>query len=150
LDEAIEVYHKAVELDPGHPSAHVNLAETYDAQDRIEQAIEQWEAMSEINPQWIPPDQVAALRRGFETGGTRGYWEAWLTELRSREGAHQASFYTAIACAKLGRVDDAFEWIDRLVAERHPVVTQVPVHQGFASLRSDPRFQEVLRKIHVA
>jgi hypothetical protein len=53
-----------------------------------------------------------------------------------------------MACTKLGRVDEAFEWIERLVAERNAVAPQVLVHPSFETLRSDPRYEELVRRIN--
>jgi len=108
------------------------------------------EATSRISSSWIPPDFAAELRLGYETGGGRGYWEAWRAGLRSREEFRQRSFYMAIASAKGGHVDEAFEWLNRLVDERHPVMVQIPVTPSFLSLRSDPRFKELLGRLDLA
>jgi adenylate cyclase len=149
VDGAIQVFRKALELEPGSVNGHLNLAEAYDALDRTEEALEEWEATSRLRPA-VPPDFVAELRSGYETGGQQGYWEAWLAGVRSREEFHERPFYMALACAKLGRVDEAFEWIDRLVAERHPNVDQVRSHPSFEALRSDPRYEEFVRRIRPA
>ena len=125
----------------------MNLAETYDAQDRCEEALAEWEATSRIAPNTIPPDVVAKLRAGYETGGRCGYWEAWIVGVRSREEFFDRPFYVAIACAKLGRVDEAFEWLDRIVTERHRTATQIRLHPSFEPLRSDPRYEELVRRI---
>ncbi|MFN2421351.1 MAG: adenylate/guanylate cyclase domain-containing protein [Gemmatimonadota bacterium] len=150
LDEAIRTYRKVVEMDPGYVNGHLDLAETYDAMDRHEEAIEAWEATSRLKPELIPPDFMAELRAGYETGGARGYWEAWHAGVLSREKFHVRSFYLALACTKLGRVDEAFEWIDQLVAERNAVAPQVLVHPSFETLRSDPRYEELVRRINPA
>jgi len=150
FDEAIRTFGKAVELDWGHPSAHLNLAETYDALDRYEEALAEWEATSRISPTWMPPDFAAELRLGYETGGGRGYWEAWVAGLRSREEFRQRPFYMAIACARSGHVDEAFEWLNRLVDEKHPIMGQIPVSPSFESLRSDSRFKELLGRLDLA
>ena len=61
-----------------------------------------------------------------------------------------ARFDLAHACAYLGRHDEAFEHLDRLVAERNPAALQIMGHPGLASLRSDPRFEELRRKLGLA
>jgi tetratricopeptide (TPR) repeat protein len=149
VDEAIQVFRKALELEPGSANSHLNLAEAYDALDRTEEALEEWEATSRLRPA-VPPDFVAELRSAYETGGRSGYWEAWLAGVRSREEFHERPFYMALACAKLGRVDEAFEWIDQLVAERHPNVDQIRNHPSFEALRSDPRYEEFVRRTRPA
>jgi TolB-like protein/class 3 adenylate cyclase/Tfp pilus assembly protein PilF len=150
FDEAIRTFRKLLQMDPGYVFGHTNLAETYDILDRFEEALEEWEASSRISQKWMSPDVLAELRAGYETGGARGYWEAWLAALGSREGFLHGPFYLAIACAKLGRLDEAFEWLDRIVAERNPIAVQISGYPAFESLRSDPRYEELLRRINPA
>ncbi|HUP02197.1 MAG TPA: adenylate/guanylate cyclase domain-containing protein [Gemmatimonadota bacterium] len=150
FDEAILTLRKVLEMDPGYFIGHLNLAETYDALHRYEDALEEWEAIGRIRPERIPPDLVAELRSGYETAGGRGYWEAWVAALRSREGFRHRSFYMAIASANLGRLDEAFAWLDRLVTKRRPIAPQISAHPSFEALRSDPRYEELLRRINLA
>jgi TolB-like protein len=150
FEEAIRIFRKVVEIDPNYVAGHLNLAETYDALDRYEEALVEWEAISRIGPKIVPPDLAAEMRMGYEKNGGRGYWEAWHAGLLSREELRNRSFYIAIACAKLGRVDEAFEWLDRLVAERHQNATQIASHPSFEALRSDPRYEELVRRINLA
>lgn len=149
-DDAIQTYRKLLEMDPGYVFGHLNLAETFDALDRCEEATEEWSAVSKVQSQRMPSDVVAELRSGYETGGGRGYWKAWLAALRSREGFRDQPFYMAIACAKLDRVDEAFAWLDRLVAARDPIARQISGHPSFDAIRSDPRYEVLLRRINLA
>jgi hypothetical protein len=56
----------------------------------------------------------------------------------------------AVACAQLGRPDEAFEHIERMIASRHPLPPQVLTSPLSAPLRSDSRFAEVRRKLGMA
>jgi hypothetical protein len=57
-----------------------------------------------------------------------------------------AYFDMATACAQLGRVDEAFGHLERLVASRDPRAPQVAWDPSLTPLHSDPRFAEIKRK----
>ena len=56
-------------------------------------------------------------------------------------------FYVALVHAGLGQHDRAFEHMDRAVKEREPWMTALGGIPFLDCLRSDPRFEELLRKV---
>jgi tetratricopeptide (TPR) repeat protein len=146
-DEAIEVYRKAIEMDPGYVSAHQNLANPYLCQGRFEDALAEWETMSRLAPEELPSDLVAEVREGYASGGERGFWEALLEDLRSRSKALARGNDMAQACAQLGRIDEAFAMIDKLLSERSPLAVQIPRDPLLDPLHSDPRWEKVLERL---
>jgi hypothetical protein len=61
-----------------------------------------------------------------------------------------AQLFLVRAHAQLGQLDEAFAALDRLVAERVAIATQVAHDPSFDPLRSDPRFDEFLHAIGLA
>ena len=53
----------------------------------------------------------------------------------------------AVAFAEAGDRDRAIEWLERGYAEHRPTMLHVPANVAFESLRDDPRFQDLLRRI---
>ena len=51
------------------------------------------------------------------------------------------------ACAQLGRLDEAFAYLDRVVSARHPIGPNLAFEEAFAPLHGDPRFDELKRRI---
>ena len=148
FDEAIDFFKKALEMDPGYVSAHINLGMClYPHQRRYEDALAEWKTLSRLDPENLPPDLVAEVREGYASGGERGFWEAYLEGLRSRPAFWELHLEMALASTQLGRVDEAFAWIDKLLSERSAVVHQVPVDPQFDPLRSDPRWEKVLERL---
>jgi hypothetical protein len=45
-----------------------------------------------------------------------------------------------------GEADKAFEWMEKAVERRDPLVGAIPVYPMFANLHSDPRWRPFLRK----
>ncbi|MBW3661203.1 MAG: tetratricopeptide repeat protein [Gemmatimonadetes bacterium] len=146
-EQAIEVYEKAIGMDPNYAGAHVNLASAYEKLDRYEETLNEWETLSRLSHERFPPDLVAEVRRGYESGGERGFREAYLEGLRTRPDLPSRIFDMAAACAQLGRADEAFALLDRLIDERSILVWQIRFDPGFDPVRSDPRFRNVLERL---
>jgi tetratricopeptide (TPR) repeat protein len=147
FDAAIDVYQKAIEMDPGYVSAHLNLANASLCQRRYEDALAEWETVSRLAPEVYRPDFVAEVRAGYASGGERGFWEAYLEGLRSQPTFWARAYDMAMACAQLGRIDEAFALIDELLSERNYFAIQVPADPVFDPLRTDPRWEKVLERL---
>ena len=53
----------------------------------------------------------------------------------------------AVTYAALGDKDQAFAWLEKAFAERSDSLTLIKVDPAFDSLRSDPRFANLLLRI---
>ena len=49
----------------------------------------------------------------------------------------------------LGRKDEAFKWLNKAYEERTAALVYLKVHPVFDPLRSDPRFQDLLRRMNL-
>ena len=82
-----------------------------------------------------------------------GRWDEASRILRELEVEAGASEYSvradAIApvYAALGLKDEAFRWLDRAFEEMSPSLLWIRVWWNFDPLRSEPRYDELLRKI---
>ena len=56
-------------------------------------------------------------------------------------------FYVAAAYAKLGEREKVYEWLEKSYAERDFNLTNLKTNRNFDDLRSDPRYQELVRKV---
>ncbi len=69
---------------------------------------------------------------------------------RYAKGEGNSPFYVAEIHANLGDKDKALEWLGRAVDERDGDLEMIKVHSAFDDLRSDPRFQDLLRRMNLA
>jgi hypothetical protein len=60
------------------------------------------------------------------------------------------SYNIALIYAGLGELDSAFEWLERACDERNGNLAFMKVDATLDPLRSDPRFQNVLRRVGLA
>jgi tetratricopeptide (TPR) repeat protein len=67
-------------------------------------------------------------------------------EQRAKDDSEN-EYRLAMAYAELGRAEDAIKHLQRCFAVHDDRLVWLPVESGFDSLRGDPRFQELLRKM---
>ena len=92
------------------------------------------------------PTCMANLARAYVASGSRSRATALLNDLKKRSdpGSSHASEIAAIY-ASLGDIDQAMNWLEKGYTERfNPGVL---IRPGFDPLRSDPRFQDLERRV---
>ncbi|HZO07049.1 MAG TPA: hypothetical protein VFB52_11740, partial [Solirubrobacterales bacterium] len=83
--------------------------------------------------------------------GRRGEALRIINELEGQAARRQVSpVYIAKIYAGLGDKDRAFEWLRRGYAERSDHLVSLRVDPAYDSLRSDPRFVDLLRSVGLA
>ena len=94
---------------------------------------------------------AAALRKAYAVSGERGFWQTVIELLKQKPKQNfDLPFDTAEAYRHLGDKDRAFEWYQKAADERHPGMDTMKVDPLFDSLRSDPRFPDLLRRAGLA
>ncbi len=87
---------------------------------------------------------MTLLARAYATGGRR---EDALRILEDVRGSAIDPLKVAYVYAALGEADAAFEWLEKAYERRSLALTWIGVYPGFDPLRSDPRFDDLLRRI---
>lgn len=148
-DQAIEQLGKTLELDPELPLAHVFLGLAYNKKGMHEKAIAELERVANA------PNSRAIFKAtlGFVYGQSGREAEARriLAELIGSRTAKQyvSPFHIALVYVGLGDNDKAIEWLDMAEEERDPFVIYIHVDPNFDTLRGDPRFVELIKKLTV-
>ena len=93
---------------------------------------------------------LATLGNAYGLTGRTADAHAVLEELRTRGTREYVSaYYMALVYAGLGMRDRVVEHLDKAIEERQPYLVLLNVEPPFLSLRSDARFQDILRRIGV-
>lgn len=145
-EEAIDEFQKILEIAPDSPDAHQGLGLAYSFENRLAEAIVEMQkalTASEDNA-WI----IADLGYVYAVAGKRR--EAYkalkdLTEISKRK--YVSAYLVAVVYAGLGEQELAFRWLSRALEERSDLLVSLKVDPYFASLRPDPRFQTLLRRV---
>jgi hypothetical protein len=66
------------------------------------------------------------------------------------KGEEVSSFFMAEIYANLGDKGEALKWLEKAVEERDVEIDLIKVYPAFDNLRSEPRFQNLLRRMNLA
>jgi tetratricopeptide (TPR) repeat protein len=143
-DESILQSRKTIEMDPNFALAHNQLAQAYLQKHRYAEAIA--ELTKAIKLSGGSPAFIANLARAYVASGKRSEALKLLNDLKKRSNpSYSNAAEIAVIYASLGDTDQAMNWLEKGYQERfNPGVLLRP---GFDPLRSDPRFQDLVRRI---
>jgi TolB-like protein/tetratricopeptide (TPR) repeat protein len=145
---AIDQYLSTIELEPSFYFSHWNLGRTYEQLEEYDKAMRAFERARALAPG--SPNALASIARCHALMGHTGEARRLLNELlerRSRQFLHLTG--PAIVCFALGDVDRAFELLDTACNERSIWLIWMKIAPAFDGIRSDPRFQDLLRRLHL-
>ncbi len=145
-DEAIEQYRKTIEMDPNSPAAHRGLGAVLRELKRYEDAIAAFQRAATLS-EGAP--SIASLGYAYAAAGRRAEAQKALDELLLvAKKKYVSPYQIASVYAGLGEKEQAFAWLEKSYEERDGgLVGHIKVDPRFDSLRSDPRFQDLLRRV---
>jgi len=174
FDEALRLNRRAVDLDPLNAGSWQILAETEFFMGQLSQAAADCKKALELNPDiWTGPillskiyvmqgrpedalPKIELVRYDNERAflyaiayhalGREKESDAALSELIAIHPSN--SFHIAEVYAFRNQFDEAFEWLDRAYGERDAGLIQTKVEPLLKSLRHDPRYAALLKKLN--
>ena len=143
-DESIQQSRKTMEMDANFALAHNQLGQAYLQKQMPDEAVAELQKAVQLSGD--SPTCVANLARAYATSGKRGEAVKLLTDLKKRSSpSYSHGSEIAVIYAALGDKDQAMNWLEKGYEERfNPGVLLRP---GFDPLRSDPRFEDLVRRI---
>jgi TolB-like protein/DNA-binding winged helix-turn-helix (wHTH) protein/Flp pilus assembly protein TadD len=143
-DESIQQSRKTIEMDPNFALTHNHLGQAYLQKHMYDEAIAELQKAVQLSGGG--PTCMANLARADAASGKRSEAEKLLRDLKQRSTAgHSHGSDIAAIYASLGDTDQAMNWLEKSFEERfNPGVLLRP---GLDPLRSDPRFQDLVRRV---
>lgn len=143
--DALDQANKAEALDPNFAEPHWRLFEIYTQLGRIDEALSEkekaWLLMGDSPGVVLPA--IATIRQAAAKSGARGFWQQEAEIFKKYDlPVTVARFY-----ARLGDKNDAFQWLEKGLQYRDSDIPFIAVDPGFDSLRSDPRYKDLVRRI---
>jgi DNA-binding SARP family transcriptional activator/TolB-like protein/Tfp pilus assembly protein PilF len=145
FDEAIADGRRATALESTFLFGYRRLATAYTAKRMGQQAIQAAERTVAIDS---GPANRARLGRTYARFGRKDEASRILEQLESDESAAYAAASISMAYAALGDHGRALSWLDRANRQRDGNLVLLKVWQEWDDLRSEPRFQEILRRMN--
>jgi TolB-like protein/tetratricopeptide (TPR) repeat protein len=150
LDLAEQSLQQALRLEAQLPVAHNWLGRLRERQGRLEDAVAAWEEGTRLAGGSALLS--GALGYGYGLVGDSDKAREVLEGLKSGRGSAEgyvAELNLARVYAGLGEADRAFEQLEIAYEKREPWILALKVSPGFDTIRSDPRFDDLLRRIGV-
>ena len=147
--EAIQMDEEILAMNPGFAAAHWNLGIIHMLHGRFEESIEELSQSVEYSG-GMPPT-LAMQAYAYAKLGDEANALAILAVLESRRDSPGHGYAPPVLIAYvyegLGRTEDALEWLEKAITERDGWLVFLNSFPRFESLRDEPRFKDILRRL---
>ena len=147
-DQAIQQFQKTLELDQNFPSAHNFLPAAYEQKGSYNEAIAEFKKAIPLTggSEWSL--SKAGLGHVYAVTGKKGEARTVLDELKqASEQEYVPANSIALIYAGLGDKDQAFVWLEKGYEQRAFQMQWIRIEPRWDSLRSDSRFQDLMRRM---
>ncbi len=147
-DQAIEQFRKTIELDQNFPPPHYFLPAAYQQKGMYGEAIAEFKKAVSLTGGSEWPLSKAGLGHVYAASGKKSEARTFLDELKhASEKEYVPANSIALIYAGLGEKDQAFAWLDKGYEQRDFRMQWLKIEPRWDSLRSDPRFQDLMRRV---
>jgi TolB-like protein/Flp pilus assembly protein TadD len=145
-DEASMTLQKTLELDPNFWIAHYFFGKTYLAKKQYSDAIAEFSKARELSGG--NSLAIGMIGYGWALAGDLAKARAVLTELKSLSSQRYVPpSNVAVLCFALGEKDEGFIWLEKAYQDHDVRLSRMKVDPEWDSMRSDPRFVAILKRI---
>jgi serine/threonine protein kinase/Tfp pilus assembly protein PilF len=142
-DKAIEAFQRTIDMDPSFSEAHFGLGVAYFQKSMYEEALAEFQ--KEISQTGIG---ITAIGITYAKMGRRDEAQQVLDDLINRS---KEEWVSPIGMARLyfalGENDQGFKWLDKAYEDLDSALWNIKVSPVYDSVRSDPRFKAILKKM---
>jgi tetratricopeptide (TPR) repeat protein len=143
-DRAIAECKKSLDLDAKYVRGHLCIGEAYEEKRDFRKAAEEFLEGKVLSG--LAPQQLEELRQGLQQSGYVGYFRARLRQLQNRK-AYVSPYDLADLTLRIGDREAALKWLEAAYAEHSPYLVFLRIEPRMDTLRPDPRFQDLIRRI---
>ena len=144
-DRAIEQLRLTLELDPNFVMTYYDLGWAYAHKGMYPEAVAQFQKMLELEKD--NSSALSGLGYSYALWGKQDEAQKIIKQLEEMSMRQYVSSDIASVYAGLGDKDRAFAWLEKMYLQREATITNLKIHPPFETLRSDPRFQDLLRRV---
>lgn len=145
-DQAIEELERTRDLDPNFALVYQILGYIYGQKKEYGKSVEALTRAVDLAPDNLSFEADLAWARAIS--GEKAKAEESLDQLvRISINTYVPPYHLAGICVGLNQKDRAMDWLERAYKDRSDQITYIGRDPRFDSLRDDPRFQDLLRRI---
>jgi serine/threonine protein kinase/Tfp pilus assembly protein PilF len=146
--ESVDQSKKVLEIDPTYSPGHFHLSVVYRLTGKYDLWLEEWEKSAKLDNDLNDLALIEEAKREYPKSGFSGAMKRMiaLKEEQARRTYHDPATI-ASDHALIGEKDVAFAWLEKAYAERSARISYLKVSPAFDSLRSDPRYPDLLRRM---
>jgi DNA-binding winged helix-turn-helix (wHTH) protein len=142
-DDAIEWATRAVAIDPRHALAREFLAAAYLFKGDFARYIA--EMVSHAAAHGVPSCDLSPIETAHSEGGPAAVWALCLEQMA--DNPQVPALQLAAFSAQAGRIDEAFDHLDRAILAHDPSLVDLAVAPQWDGLRRDPRFAQLIARM---
>jgi TolB-like protein/Tfp pilus assembly protein PilF len=150
FEKAIEIYKKVIAENPTFPIVHVHLAIAYWGEHKYPETLQEFKTAAQLSGDKYYIESNAAQEAAYRSGGwpdaLRKAIELSLARRKAKTD-YVSPYQIATLYADLGDKEHAFEWLNTAYQEHDIFLVGLRIDFLLDSLRSDPRYAELVRKI---
>ncbi len=136
------------EIDPNFVPAHFWLAQAYEQKGMFQEAISEFQKAVTLSKN--STYTVTSLAHAFAVSGDKLKAKELLNQLKELSKERYVSAYEiAEIYVGLGEKNLAFDWLQKAIDERSRALVFLKVEPRLDSIRSDPRFNALLKKMNL-
>jgi tetratricopeptide (TPR) repeat protein len=143
-DDAIAHCKRLLDVDPNFFPARRYLGLVYEQKGMYAEAIAEFEMGVKLSGS---PLMMALLGHAYAASGKKAEARRIVTELDQQKQKYVSPYTIATIYAGLGEKDQAFKWLEKAFDDRDIWLMNLKVDPQLAPLRSDNRFNDLLRRI---
>jgi DNA-binding winged helix-turn-helix (wHTH) protein/TolB-like protein/Tfp pilus assembly protein PilF len=144
-DRALEQYRKTLELDPSFPSATGMIGRIYEQKGMYKEALAQYEKVAVLTDN---KNRMAVAGYTYAISGRKDEARKVLDELLKRsQQTYMPPYSIAVIYLGLGEKDNAFVWLEKAYDDHSLTPGPLLYDPRLDNLRSDPRYQDLLKRI---
>ncbi|MBI1750046.1 MAG: protein kinase [Acidobacteria bacterium] len=132
-------------MDPNFAPARRTLEIVYAQRGMTREALAEWQKALTLSGN---PELAASLETDFAASGYKGLLRDWMEGLKQvAQDRYVSPYGIAQSHARLGENAPALEWLTKAYDERDTRLVALKVDPCFDALRSDPKFQALVKRI---
>ena len=146
-DEAIQLYRKTLETDPTVAGQCTWSSFAFQKTSRFAEAITAAKQAGEVSPNEMLPR--AALARAYGVMGNKDEAREVLQQMQELLKRRFISEYDFAVANSGWNPEESLAWLEKAYKGRVGLLVYLKVDAAFDDLRSDPRFQDLIRRVRI-